>query len=73
MSAQVLKRYFLQGSKGYLVISLSTSVRPTGFSLDHIPLSLSLTKNISSAPKDFEVYGLNSASDPEGILLGTYR
>lgn len=45
-----------KGSYGYLVIGLSMKIVPTAFSLDHTPKSLSPTGNISSAPRDFNVY-----------------
>ncbi|XP_078611971.1 uncharacterized protein LOC144882202 isoform X9 [Branchiostoma floridae x Branchiostoma japonicum] len=62
-----------RGSEGYMVIQLSGVVRPTSFSLEHIPKSLSPTGQIDSAPKDFTVYGLEDESQPEGDLLGNYR
>uniref|UniRef100_A0A8C9V259 SUN domain-containing protein n=1 Tax=Scleropages formosus TaxID=113540 RepID=A0A8C9V259_SCLFO len=61
-----------KGSQGYLVIRLSMSVLPTGFSLEHIPKSLSPTGNISSAPRNFSVYGLEDEYQEEGKLLGQY-
>ncbi|XP_035696227.1 SUN domain-containing protein 2-like isoform X2 [Branchiostoma floridae] len=61
-----------RGSEGYMVIQLSGVVRPTSFSLEHIPKSLSPTGQIDSAPKDFTVYGLEDESQPEGDLLGNY-
>ncbi|EPY74436.1 hypothetical protein CB1_002039005, partial [Camelus ferus] len=51
-----------RGSQGYLVVRLSMRVRPTAFTLEHIPKTLSPTGNITSAPKDFAVYV--SASSP---------
>ncbi|KAJ8363093.1 hypothetical protein SKAU_G00119240 [Synaphobranchus kaupii] len=61
-----------KGSQGYLVIRLSLSVRPTAFSLEHIPKSLSPTGNISSAPCRFSVYGLDDETQEEGKALGHY-
>eukprot|EP00058_Branchiostoma_floridae_P021609 XP_002607099.1 hypothetical protein BRAFLDRAFT_68107 [Branchiostoma floridae] len=61
-----------RGSEGYMVIQLSGVVRPTSFSLEHIPKSLSPTGQIDSAPKDFTVYGLEDESQPEGDVLGNY-
>ncbi|KAJ8283463.1 hypothetical protein COCON_G00023130 [Conger conger] len=61
-----------KGSQGYLVIRLSLRVRPTAFSLEHIPKSLSPTGNISSAPRQFTVYGLDDESQEEGTVLGHY-
>ncbi|XP_047475070.1 uncharacterized protein LOC125029226 isoform X3 [Penaeus chinensis] len=61
-----------KGSQGYIVIQLAGSVRPTGFSLEHIPKSLSPTGEIDSAPREFEVWGLHKESD-EGVHLGSYE
>ncbi|XP_060029154.1 SUN domain-containing protein 1 isoform X5 [Erinaceus europaeus] len=61
-----------RGSQGYLVVRLSMAVRPTAFTLEHIPKTLSPTGNITSAPKDFTVYGLDSEYQEEGQLLGQF-
>uniref|UniRef100_A0A9J8A9R5 Sad1 and UNC84 domain containing 1a n=1 Tax=Cyprinus carpio carpio TaxID=630221 RepID=A0A9J8A9R5_CYPCA len=61
-----------KGSQGYLVIGLSMKILPTAFSLDHVPKSLSPTGNISSAPREFSVYGLDDEQQEEGQLLGQY-
>ncbi|XP_071532845.1 uncharacterized protein [Panulirus ornatus] len=61
-----------KGSQGYIVIQLAGFVKPTGFSLEHIPKSLSPTGEIDSAPQDFEVWGLTSEND-EGVYLGSYK
>ncbi|XP_063865752.1 uncharacterized protein LOC135103434 isoform X4 [Scylla paramamosain] len=61
-----------KGSQGYIVIKLAGSVLPTGFTIEHIPKSLSPSGEIDSAPKEFEVWGLHSEND-EGVLLGNYE
>uniref|UniRef100_A0A671SN49 SUN domain-containing protein 1-like n=1 Tax=Sinocyclocheilus anshuiensis TaxID=1608454 RepID=A0A671SN49_9TELE len=61
-----------KGSQGYLVIGLSMKIVPTAFSLDHAPKSLSPTGNISSAPRAFNVYGLDDEQEEEGQLLGQF-
>ncbi|XP_064152006.1 SUN domain-containing protein 1 isoform X2 [Loxodonta africana] len=61
-----------KGSQGYLVVRLSMAIYPTTFTLEHIPKTLSPTGNISSAPKDFAVYGLESEYQEEGQLLGQF-
>ncbi|XP_072799592.1 SUN domain-containing protein 1 isoform X5 [Vicugna pacos] len=61
-----------RGSQGYLVVRLSMRVHPTAFTLEHIPKTLSPTGNITSAPKDFAVYGLESEYQEEGQLLGQF-
>ncbi|XP_069839942.1 SUN domain-containing protein 1 isoform X7 [Dendropsophus ebraccatus] len=58
-----------KGSQGYLVVRLSMEIFPTAFSLEHIPKSLSPTGNITSAPKDFAVYGLENEYQEDGVLL----
>lgn len=66
------KCWAFKGSQGYLVIQLSYTIYPTGFTMEHIPVSLSPTGSIDSAPKEFSVWGLSSEKDFDGILLGTY-
>ncbi|XP_035870576.1 SUN domain-containing protein 1 isoform X3 [Phyllostomus discolor] len=61
-----------RGSQGYLVVRLSMEVRPTSFALEHIPKTLSPTGNITSAPRDFSVYGLENEHQEEGQLLGQF-
>ncbi|XP_036680862.1 SUN domain-containing protein 1 isoform X9 [Balaenoptera musculus] len=61
-----------KGSQGYLVVRLSMKIYPTTFTLEHIPKTLSPTGNITSAPKDFAVYGLENENQEEGQLLGQF-
>lgn len=61
-----------KGSQGYLVIRLSLRIRPTSFCVEHIPKALSPTGNITSAPRNFTVYGLDDEYQEEGKLLGQY-
>jgi SUN domain-containing protein 1/2 len=62
-----------KGTQGYLVIELSSPMRPTRFSVEHIPKSMSPTGTIDSAPKDFVVFGLeNSDQDPNPVNLGRF-
>ncbi|XP_049494982.1 SUN domain-containing protein 1 isoform X9 [Panthera uncia] len=61
-----------RGSQGYLVVRLSMEIHPTTFTLEHIPKTLSPTGNITSAPKDFAVYGLENEHQEEGRLLGRF-
>ncbi|XP_075686410.1 SUN domain-containing protein 1 isoform X8 [Rhinoderma darwinii] len=58
-----------KGAQGYLVVRLSMEIFPTAFSLEHIPKSLSPTGNITSAPKDFAIYGLENEYQEDGVLL----
>ncbi|KAL0608216.1 SUN domain-containing protein 1 [Plecturocebus cupreus] len=61
-----------KGSQGYLVVRLSMMIYPAAFTLEHIPKTLSPTGNISSALKDFAVYGLENEYQEEGQLLGQF-
>ncbi|XP_073774363.1 SUN domain-containing protein 1 isoform X11 [Danio rerio] len=61
-----------KGSTGYIVIGLSMKIVPTAFTLEHVAKSLSPTGNISSAPREFNVYGLDDEQQEEGQLLGQY-
>ncbi|XP_037134051.1 uncharacterized protein LOC119138244 isoform X4 [Syngnathus acus] len=61
-----------RGSAGFLVIRLSMSILPTAFSLEHIPKALAPSGTLRSAPRDFQVYGLDDASQERGTLLGSY-
>ena len=47
-------------------------MKPTRFSIEHIPKSLSPTGKIDSAPKDFLVLGLESERDGNPTELGQY-
>ncbi|XP_065779718.1 SUN domain-containing protein 1 isoform X11 [Muntiacus reevesi] len=61
-----------KGSQGYLVVRLSMTIHPTAFTLEHIPKALSPTGSITSAPKDFAVFGLENEYQEEGQLLGRF-
>ncbi|XP_041503651.1 SUN domain-containing protein 1 isoform X6 [Microtus oregoni] len=61
-----------KGSQGYLVVRLSMRIYPTTFTVEHIPKTLSPTGNISSAPRDFAVYGLETEYQEEGQPLGRF-
>ncbi|NXP11127.1 SUN2 protein, partial [Thinocorus orbignyianus] len=61
-----------RGSLGFVVIRLSSIIRPTAVTLEHIPKALSPQGTIPSAPKDFAVYGLKDEGEEEGVLLGQF-
>ncbi|XP_055663456.1 SUN domain-containing protein 2 [Falco peregrinus] len=61
-----------RGSQGFAVIRLSSIIRPTAVTLEHIPKALSPQGTIPSAPKDFAVYGLKEEGEDEGLLLGQF-
>lgn len=60
-----------RGSQGYLLISLSYPVHITHVTLEHMPVVLSPTAHIKSAPRDFAVYGMMNEKE-EGDLLGIF-
>ncbi|KAG4079657.1 hypothetical protein HA402_010437 [Bradysia odoriphaga] len=61
-----------QGFPGFLVLKLSTFVFVSGFTVEHLPKSLSPNGKIDSAPKNFSVWGLESESDLDPIEFGKY-
>ncbi|NXV29787.1 SUN2 protein, partial [Rissa tridactyla] len=61
-----------RGSLGFAIIRLSSIIRPTAVTLEHIPKALSPQGTIPSAPKDFAVYGLKEEGEEEGLLLGKF-
>ncbi|RZF34621.1 hypothetical protein LSTR_LSTR008646 [Laodelphax striatellus] len=61
------------GQEGYVVLQLSSTIKVTGFTVEHIPRSLVAHGRIDSAPKDFSVWGLSDEDDKEGTFLGRYR
>uniref|UniRef100_A0A8C5KMT8 Sad1 and UNC84 domain containing 2 n=1 Tax=Jaculus jaculus TaxID=51337 RepID=A0A8C5KMT8_JACJA len=61
-----------QGPQGFAVVRLSARIRPTAVTLEHVPKALSPNSTISSAPKDFAIFGLDEDLQQEGTLLGTF-
>ncbi|KAB0394957.1 hypothetical protein E2I00_013095, partial [Balaenoptera physalus] len=61
-----------QGPQGFAVVRLSARIRPTAVTLEHVPKSLSPNSTISSAPKDFAIFGFNEDLQQEGTLLGQF-
>ncbi|XP_054575514.1 SUN domain-containing protein 2 isoform X2 [Eptesicus fuscus] len=61
-----------QGPQGFAVVRLSARIRPTAVTLEHVPKSLSPNSTISSAPKDFAVFGFDEDLQQEGTLLGQF-
>ncbi|XP_023574719.1 SUN domain-containing protein 2 isoform X1 [Octodon degus] len=61
-----------QGPQGFAVVRLSARIRPTAVTLEHVPKALSPNSTISSAPKDFAIFGLDEDLQQEGVLLGTF-
>ncbi|ETE63071.1 SUN domain-containing protein 3, partial [Ophiophagus hannah] len=59
------------GSQAETVIRLAKEIIPTAVTIQHISKKVSPTDEISSAPKDFAIYGLKAAEE-EGIFLGQF-
>ncbi|XP_015251884.1 PREDICTED: SUN domain-containing protein 3-like [Cyprinodon variegatus] len=59
------------GSKGRISISLPNNVLISHVSLNHIPKRISIHGTISSAPKEFSIYGKKDLESDES-LLGTF-
>ncbi|XP_034969983.1 SUN domain-containing protein 2-like [Zootoca vivipara] len=63
----------MQGSQGYVVIKLSEAVCPVAVTLDHISKKISHTEEITSAPKNFSIYGFKDDFEKEeGNFLGSF-
>ncbi|XP_054281864.1 uncharacterized protein LOC128999399 isoform X2 [Macrosteles quadrilineatus] len=60
------------GNQGFMIIELSQNITITGFTMEHLPKSLSPSGNIDTAPQDFHVLGLESEKDDMPILLGKF-
>ena len=58
-----------RGSQGSVVISLSSTVSVMAVSLEHIPASLAPDGSITSAPRDVQIFGLNSVDDENPVDL----
>lgn len=61
-----------QGPQGFAVVRLSARIRPTAVTLEHVPKALSPNSTISSAPKDFAVFGFDEDVQQQGTLLGQF-
>lgn len=61
-----------QGPQGFAVVRLSARIRPTAVTLEHVPKSLSPNSTISSAPRDFSIFGFDEDLQQEGTLLGQF-
>ncbi|XP_062817813.1 SUN domain-containing protein 1 isoform X2 [Anolis carolinensis] len=63
----------MDGSQGFLIIKLSQPSCPSFLLLDHLKKELAPTKEITSAPQNFSVYGFrNDFEMEEGTFLGSF-
>ncbi|XP_068789843.1 SUN domain-containing protein 3 [Struthio camelus] len=60
------------GSQGHVVIKLPRAIFPQAVTLEHISVRVSPGENISSAPRDFAVYGMKAESEEQGTFLGEF-
>ncbi|NXJ02489.1 SUN2 protein, partial [Psophia crepitans] len=61
-----------QGAQGHVVTRLPEPVWPTAFTLWHISEAVSPSGEVSSAPKQFAVFGVDEASAETLLGLFTY-
>ncbi|XP_014489335.1 PREDICTED: SUN domain-containing protein 1-like isoform X4 [Dinoponera quadriceps] len=62
-----------QNFPGYLLIRLRSIIYVTGFTLEHIPRIIIPSGNMSSAPRNFNVWGLTDENDPKPVIFGDYE
>ncbi|XP_053155642.1 SUN domain-containing protein 3-like isoform X2 [Hemicordylus capensis] len=60
-----------QGSEGHVVVKLPERIQPVAVTVQHISKTISPSGGVSSAMKDFSVYGIDDATEQEA-LLGTF-
>ncbi|XP_072859971.2 SUN domain-containing protein 3 isoform X2 [Pogona vitticeps] len=60
------------GKQGETVVRLAKKIIPRAVTIEHISKKVSPTGEISSAPKDFVIYGLNKEEEEEGSFLGQF-
>ncbi|XP_062943987.1 SUN domain-containing protein 3 [Cynocephalus volans] len=66
------KCWAFPGSQGYTLIKLARKIIPTAVTMEHISEKVSPSGNISSAPKEFSVYGITKTCEGEEIFLGQF-
>nr|XP_031300840.1 SUN domain-containing protein 3 [Camelus dromedarius] len=66
------KCWAFPGSQGHALIKLARKITPTAVTMEHISEKVSPSGNISSAPKEFSVYGITKQCEGEEIFLGQF-
>ncbi|XP_029786591.1 SUN domain-containing protein 3 isoform X4 [Suricata suricatta] len=66
------KCWAFPGSQGHALIKLARKITPTAVTMEHISQTVSPSGNISSAPKEFSVYGILKHCEGEEIFLGQF-
>ncbi|XP_032683127.1 sun domain-containing protein 1-like [Odontomachus brunneus] len=62
-----------QNFPGYLLIRLRSTIYVTGFTLEHVPRSIVPAGYMSSAPRNFNVWGLTYENDLKPVMFGDYE
>ncbi|XP_060637513.2 SUN domain-containing protein 3 [Anolis sagrei] len=60
------------GNQGEIVVRLAREIILKAVTIEHISKKVSPTGEISSAPKDFVIYGLKEEEETEGTFLGHF-
>ncbi|XP_077159106.1 SUN domain-containing protein 3 [Paroedura picta] len=60
------------GQQGEAVVKLAVGIIPAAVTIDHISKNVSPTGEISSAPKEFAIYGLKEVDEDDGTFLGQF-
>ncbi|XP_006876569.1 PREDICTED: SUN domain-containing protein 3 [Chrysochloris asiatica] len=66
------KCWSIPGSQGHTLIKLARKIVPTAVTMEHISEKVSPSGDISSAPKEFSVYGISKECNGEEIFLGQF-
>eukprot|EP00079_Xenopus_tropicalis_P023329 XP_012815662.2 PREDICTED: SUN domain-containing protein 3 [Xenopus tropicalis] len=66
------KCWTFPGSQGQVLIKLSAKIIPVAVTLQHISKTISPSKNYSSAPRDFSVFGYEHEFQETGKILGQF-
>nr|XP_014594481.2 SUN domain-containing protein 3 isoform X1 [Equus caballus] len=66
------KCWAFPGSQGHALIKLAMKIIPTAVTMEHISEKVSPSGDISSAPKEFSVYGMSKQCEGEEIFLGQF-
>ncbi|XP_069506830.1 SUN domain-containing protein 3-like isoform X2 [Ambystoma mexicanum] len=60
------------GAEGHATVKLAENICPVAVTIQHIPRAISHPGDITSAPKDFAIYGLNEDMEEEITFLGEF-
>nr|XP_017496568.2 SUN domain-containing protein 3 [Manis javanica] len=66
------KCWAFPGAQGHVLIKLARKITPNAVTMEHISENVSPSRNISSAPKEFSVYGILKQCEGEEVFLGQF-